>query len=169
MAIDGYAVNGAALVYVGTGSAGALELLGYTDAGVPMDVTEVTDDIMTDVMGKVPHDIQSMGMTARIVANLIAMDRTVLAKITGRGDRTTVGQMNTAGLVLGAAGYSFRVGISSPLDTPWSFSRCIIRPGFGTTHASKANPFRVEFFAWPVAAVTATTSKDAPLWTRSLS
>jgi hypothetical protein len=134
-----------------------------------MDVTEVTADIMTDVMGQVPQDIQSMGMTARIVANLIAMDRTVLAKITGKGDRTTVGTLNTAGLVLGAGGHAFRVGISSPLDTPWSFSRCIIRPGFGTTQASKANPFRVEFFAWPVAAVTATTSKDTVLWTRSLS
>lgn len=72
-------------------------------------------------------------------------------------------------LFLSAGGHAFRVGISSPLDTPWSFSRCIIRPGFGTTQASKANPFRVEFFAWPVAAVTATTSKDTVLWTRSLS
>ncbi len=169
MAIDGFAVNGAALVYVGTGAAGALELLGYTDSGVDMDVQELTADIMSDVFGQAPHDVQYMGKTARIVANLIAMDRTILAKITGRGDRTTVGQLNTAGMVIGAAGYAFRLGISAPLDTPWSFSKAIVRGGFSTRLASKANPFRVEFFAGPFGSTTATTSKDVPLWTRSLS
>jgi len=168
MAIDGYTVNGTALVSVGTGTSGALEVLGYTQDGVDIDITEITEDIMTDVMGRAPQDVQAMGMTARIVCAFIALDRTVLAKITGRGDRTAVGQVNTPGLVLGAAGHLFRVGIASPFDTPWSFSKCLVRPGFGTRLATKANPLRVEFFALPYAAVTTVAGKDTPLWTRAI-
>ncbi|VTS00758.1 unnamed protein product [Gemmata massiliana] len=170
MAIDGYTVNGAARVQVGTGSAGALELLGYTDRGVQIDIQELTKDIITDISGEAPQDVQSMGMMARIVANLIAMDRTVFKKLQGRGDRTTPGLVNTAGLVLGGSGnYLFRVGIESPFDEPWSFNKCFVRPGYGTTLASAANPFRIEFQAIPWAAATAVTNKDTPLWTRSLS
>ncbi|MBP3954965.1 hypothetical protein J8F10_37400 [Gemmata sp. G18] len=169
MAVDGYCVNGAARVQVGTGSAGALELLGYTDRGVQIDITELKKDIVTDISGEAPQDVQDMSMTARIVVNLIAMDRAVFKKLQGRGDRTTPGLANTAGLVLGAGGYLFRVGIESPFDEPWSFNKCFIRPGYGTTLASAANPFRIEFQAIPWAAATAVTNKDTPLWTRSLS
>lgn len=168
MAIDGFTVNGTALVSVGTGAAGALETLGYTQDGVDIEITELTEDIITDVMGRAPQDVQSMGMTARIVVSLIAMDRTVLAKVTGKGDRTTVGALNTPGLVMGNGGHLFRVGIASPFDTPWSFSKCFVRPGFGTRLATKANPFRIEFFAIPYAAFTVTAGKDTVLWTRSL-
>lgn len=169
MAVDGYMVNGTSFIYVGTGTAGALELLGYTDAGTDMTVNENKGEIFTDLFGPMtPQDFQDFGMTARIIAPLIACDRTVLAKITGKGDRTTVGQINTPGLVLGIAGYAFRVAIASPADSPWSFSKCVLRPTFGSKLATKANPFRVEFFAWPYASYTATTGKDTPLWTRSL-
>lgn len=170
MPVDGYFVNGTAFVYVGTGSAGALELLGYTDAGTDMNVSENKGEIFTDLFGPMtPQDFQDFGMTARIVAPLIAADRTVLAKILDKGDRTTLGLLNTPGLVLGVNGYRFRVAIASTFDSPWSFTSCILRPGFGTTLATKANPFRVEFMAWPYASYTATTGKDVPLWTRSLS
>lgn len=169
MAIDGFTVNGTALVYVGTGIGGALELLGYTDQGVQMNVDEHKLEIFSDVFGpRTPHDFQDMGMTARIVAPLIAMDRTVLASITGRGDRTTVGMISTPGLVLGSGGYFFRVGIASPADAPWSFSYCLLRPGFNSKLATKANPFNVEFFAWPFKTYTATNGLDGVLWTRSL-
>jgi hypothetical protein len=168
MAIDGFCVNGTALVSVGTGSAGALETLGYTDQGVDIEIEELTNDIITDVMGMAPQEVQSMGMIARITVPLIAVDRTVLAKITGRGDRTTVGLVNTPGLLLGTNSHLFRVGIAAPLDTPWSFSKCFMRPGFGAKLATKANPFRVQFTAIPYAAYTVTSGKDTPLWTRSL-
>ena len=122
---------------------------------------------MTDVMGRAPQDVQAMGMTARIVCPLIAVDRTVLVDLLGRGDGTAVGQVNTPGLVLGHTGYLYKVGIGSPFDAPWSFPYCFIRPGFGTRLASKANPLRIEFFAIPFAPVATITGKDRPLWSRS--
>lgn len=167
-------VNGCSFVYVGTGSAGALELLGYTEAGVDKDLKENKREIMTDLFGDMtPQDFQDMGMVARIVAPMIAMDRAVMAKIMGRGDSGTVGQLNTPGLVMGApmplvgaGGYAYRVVISSNFDAPWSFSKCVTLSE-STRLATKANPYRFEFFAWPYASFTASTGKGAPLWTRS--
>lgn len=169
MAVDGYAVNGAALVYVGTGGSGALQLLGYTDQGVDIEIIENKQEIMTDLFGPMtPQDFQDMGLMARIVAPLIAMDRTVLATVMGRSNQTTKGQTGTPGLVLGVNGYAFRVGIASLFDSPWSFNSCLLRPRSATRLATKANPFRVEFLAWPYTPYTATTGKDVTLWTRSL-
>ena len=168
MAIDGFAVNGPSLIYVGTGGGGALQLLGYTDQGTDVEVMENKAEIYSDIFGPMtPHDFQDMGMMARIVAPLIAMDRTVLATVTGRGDRSAVGQVSTPGLVIGTD-WAFRVGIASTFDSPWSFSRCLMRPRFGTRLATKANPFRVEFFAWPWAPVTTVSGVNTTLWTRSL-
>ena len=169
MAVDGYAVNGAALVYVGTGTLGALQLLGFTDQGVDVEIMENKAEIFTDIFGPMtPHDFQDMGMVARIVCPLIAMDRTVMNTVLGRSNQTTKGQVGTPGLVLGVNGYAFRVGISSLFDVPWSFSYAVTRPRHGTRLATKANPYRIEFFAWPYASYTVVTGKDAPLWTRSL-
>lgn len=169
MPVDGYTISGAALVYVGTGTAGALELLGYTQGGVDFEVTEEYEPILTDIFGpRVPQDFQNMGMVASINCPLIAMDRTVLAKVTGRGDRTTLGQVSTPGMVMGVAGYAFKVAIASSADSPWTFVKCIMRPSFGTKLATKANPFMARFYAWPWATYTVTTGKDQTLWNRIL-
>lgn len=169
MSIDGFMVNGSALLYTGTGGGGALELLGYTDNGVRMRVIENYSDIISDVFGPMtPHDIQQMGMVANISVPLIACDRSVLAKVTGRSNRAAVGQIGTPGLVMGVAGYAFRVGIASPADNPWSFPYCITRPGFDTQLATKANPFVLEFFAWPWGSYTVINATNQTLWTRSL-
>lgn len=167
MALDGYAINGPAFVYTGTGTAGALELLGYTEAGVDMDIKENKREIMTDLFGDMtPQDFQDMGMVARVVAPLIAMDRTVMAKIMGRGDRSVAaGDLNTPGLVLGAGGYRFKVAIASSFDSPWAFHSCLTLSA-STRLATKANPFRFEFFAWPYAPYTALTGKDTVFWSR---
>ena len=168
MAVDGYMINGTAFVYVGTGSGGALELLGYTDQGVEMNVDEFKMEIYTDLYGqRTPQDFQDMGMLARISTPLIACDREVLAKITGRGDRTQVGMTSTPGLVLGQD-YSFTVAIASSADVPWRFETCLMSRGFGTRLATKANPFRCDFIAWPFAPYTALTGMDWTLWSRGL-
>jgi hypothetical protein len=170
MAIDGFTVNGSALLYVGTGSAGALELLGYTQDGVDSDIQEKKGELFTDIFGPmVPHDFQDFGMDATVRAPLIAMDSAIFAKAIGRGDRTTLGLINTPGLVFGAAGYLVRVAIAAPLNTPWSFSKCLIRPGHGTRLATKANPYTISWYAFPWASVATVSGKDTPLFTRSLS
>ncbi len=182
MAIDGYTVNGSSLVYTGTGSAGALELLGYTDNGVDIQINKNLSEIFTDIYGPMtPHDLQDMGMTARIVAPFIAIDRTVMTKVLTKGDNSgsgsTQGKLNTAGLPLGAgfpngvggANFLFKVAIASPADVNWQFNYCAVRPTFGTRLATKANPFRLEFLALPWQSYTATTAKDAVLYQRGVS
>ena len=168
--IDRYTLNGSAIVSVGTGTLGALETVGYSDNGVDIAVQENKAEILTDIFGPMtPQDFQDMGMTARIVVPFIAVDTSVLNKILDRGDRTSSGQVNTPGLVIGMAGYAFRLAIASPFWSPWSFSYCVVRPGFGTKLAVKANVFRMEFYAWPWATVATVAGKDTTLWTRSLS
>lgn len=170
MAIDGWTINGPAVVSVGTGSLGALETLGYTDGGVDVSVDELTADIISDVFGPLlAHDVQQFGMTAQITVPLVAMDRTVLGKVIGRGDRTTVGLLSTPGLTMGQSGYAFRVGIASTVDSPWSFSKCILKPGSRFKLATKVQPFTLTFFAGPFATYTVVSGKDTPIFTRSLS
>ena len=169
MALDGFTVNGTALVYVGTGAGGAKELLGYTEQGVDMDITENKAEIMTDLYGdKTPQDFQDMGMMARMVIPLISIDRTVLAKVVGRGDRSTYGALNTPGLPLGSnGGYYFSVGVTAPLDVPWFFPYCLLRTE-GQRLATKANPFRLEVVAWPFSSFSVTNGKNAVLFTRAI-
>lgn len=167
MAIDGYSINGTAFVQTNTGTAGALETLGYTEQGVDMDITESKEEIMTDLFGnRTPQDFQDMGMMARVVVPLIAYDRAVLAKILNKGDRTTYGSLNTPGIALGQAGYKFAVLIQAPLDVPWYFYSCLVRAS-GQRLATKANPLRVEIVAWPWTSYVSTTGKDAPLFARA--
>ncbi len=184
MANDSYLVNGAAFVYVGTGTALALELLGYTEAGVNMDIKENKREIMTDLMGDMtPQDFQDMGMIANLEAPLIAMDSAVLYKVMGRGDHTAstsptlgggTGLTNTPGTVLGINGYAFPVVIASPYTPPtaniftgnaWRFETCLCMNSDWRL-ATKANPFRLQLMAWPYKSFTATTGKDARLWSR---
>lgn len=170
MAVDTWAINGTAFCYVGTGNASAMELLGYTEQGVDMDITENKTEIMTDLFGdKTPQDLQDMGMVGRMVMPMIAYDRAVMAKVISRGDRTTYGSLNTPGLPMGTNGYKIPVYISAPLDggTVWYFYSCVLKAE-GQRLATKANPLRLEIFAWPYKAYTATTGKDAPLFARAL-
>lgn len=168
-------MNGSALVYTDAVLANTYVLLGFTDGGVDMNVQYNRGEIMTDIMGPMtPQDFQDFGMTARIVCPFIAIDRTQMTSVLKRGDAASVGLNNTPGIVVGAGTgpsgpsttYKFKLGIASPFDTGWLFSACLVRPGFGTKLAVKANPYRVEFFAWPYASYTVTTGKDASLYTR---
>jgi hypothetical protein len=165
---DGYHINGPALVYTGTGSAGALELLGYTVDGVDISISKNVAEIITDLFGPMtPQDFQDMGEVASITCPLIVSYREVLSRVANRGDRGAVGQMNTPGLVLGQTGAAFSVGITST-DSPWLFAKAVVRPDMRAKLATKAHPFVLQLFAWPYAAYTALTGQNVPLYTRSL-
>lgn len=168
-------------MYVGTGSALALELLGYTEAGVNMDIKENKREIMTDLMGDMtPQDFQDMGMIANLETPLIALDTAVLTKVMGRGDHTTAalaggtGLTNSPGLVLGIGGYAFPVVVASTVPdgvilagSAWRFETCLCMNSDWRL-ATKANPFKLQLMAWPYKSYTATSGKDARLWSRVL-
>lgn len=166
MSINGYTVNGVAFVYVGTGVEGAMQLLGYTEAGVDQNIKENKREIMTDLFGDMtPQDFQDMGMIARIVCPFIAIDRTVMATIQGRGNQEVTGELNLPGLVLGVGGWSFPLAIASEADMPWYFQSAITL-NEETRLATKANPMKLEFFCWPYTSYLATTGQGTILWER---
>ena len=170
MAINGYMVNGSAIVYTDVDTPGSFLPLGYTDSGVDMNVQQNKGEILTDIFGPMtPQDFQDFGMTARLVCPFIAMDRTEMNAVLTLGDSLTSpnGATTTPGLVLGEAGYKFGVYIASSFDSPWVFSNAIVRPGFGTRLAVKANVFRMEFYCWPYAPSSALTGAGIQLWSRS--
>ncbi len=177
MPITSFHAFGPALVYIQPyidGELGDISLLGYTDHGARMRVVKNISDIITDIYGPMtPHDLQDMGMIANIQAPLIASDRTVLDSILNPGDSSGPGLINTPGLVLGATGHLFAVGITSDslelagqVDSPWFFPFCMTRPGFDTTLATRANPFTVEFFCFPWSNFTNTDAYNQPLFVR---
>ena len=176
MPITSYHCNGPALCYVSSYVGGVLQpfaLLGYTDHGARLRVVENKSDIITDVFGPMtPQDIQDMGMIANISIPLIASDRAQLASLQGFGDRVATGLINTPGLVLGAAGYRIALAISASslpgqADSPWLFPSCLVRPGYDTTLATRANPFTIEFFAFPWANYDTIVGSNTPLWSRT--
>jgi len=178
MAITSFQAFGPALVFVSFYEdqvLGPYSLLGYTDHGVRMRVIENKSDIITDIYGPMtPHDIQDMGAIANIQVPLIASDRGILAEIMNRGDHSSPGQINTPGLVLGANSFLFNIAITSnslalegQVDDPWQFPYCCTRPGFDTTLATRANPFTVEFFAFPWSIYSNTQAFDTTLFSRS--
>lgn len=170
MAVDGYWVTGPSLVYTGTGSANALELLGFCERGAEVEIVKNYHEIMTDVLGPMtPQELQDMGKVASVTCPLIAIDRAVMAKIMGaRGNAAQVGYLNTPGRNVGANGDSFRLGIAAAADSPFSFNNAVVRPA-RFPMSVQARPYTITFYCWPYIAFTATTGLDAPLYTRSLS
>jgi hypothetical protein len=173
MAISTYTVYGAAFVYVNPAGAG-YSLLGYTEQGVDIDITESKDELMTDLLGtKTPQDFQDMGGLVRIVAPLIAVDTTVLDSIFMVGDLSSLGQINTPGVVLGINNKAVGIGIASPssggagFNRPWTCPTAIIR-SHGSRIATKANPWRLEAVGWPFLSFTASSGKGGVLFKRSL-
>jgi hypothetical protein len=173
MAVDGFTINGSAFVYVTTGSAGALELLGYTDNGVDIQISYHRKEVYTDLYGEMtPQDFMDMGMVAAITTPFVAVDRTVLAKLMTLGDNSGSGgsgssrMLNSPGLLLGAGGHSVGVAVASPADVGWYFPECLIKPVVGTVLATKLNPLKVGFVAWPFQTYNATSGKDGVLWQR---
>lgn len=171
MAITGYTINGPALVYVGTGGSGALQLLGYTDGGVELEMMENSSEIFTDVFGPMtPQDFQQMGIVARVVAPLVAIDEAVQAGIINRTSHTAgfPGLTGLPGQVLGVGGYAYRLAIASgqaPAAGNLIFSAAIIRPRWSWRMATKVFPQRFEWFCWPYAPYTATSGRNQSLYT----
>lgn len=167
MAIDNWRVGGPALISVGTGSGGALEVLGYTDGGVDWGLAKHLEPIISDVFGpRTPHTMQDLGEVGRLTLPLIACDAAVLAKMESRGDRTALGQLNTPGLVL--TSYAFRVVVAAPLnaDMVRSFNLCLVEDVKGK-NATKANPLVLSLVSGPFAAYTVTSGKDTQIWTKA--
>lgn len=169
MAIDGFHINGTALVYVSTGQGNSLEFLGYTTDGVDVEPTHNMAEIMTDVFGNMtPHDMQDMGDTATMQLPMIATDRAVLNKVLNRGNKSAFGRLNTPGMPLGSAGYGMSVLITSSLDSSWYFYNCFFRPNARVKLGVRAAPFNLSLLALPLATYATLNGTNALLYTRGI-
>lgn len=102
-------VSGALLVKTGTGSASALEDLGYSINGVEIQEDVFTGDVPGDQNGGdqgPPIDIQYFGEVHRISIDLSKYDPAVAAKIQSKYKGGTAGAIGTPGsLFIGATTY----------------------------------------------------------------
>lgn len=105
-------VAGAVLVKVGTGSASALESLGYSINGVDIQEDVYTGDVPGDQNGGdsgPPIEIQYFGEVHRISLDLSKYDPAIAAKIQPKYKGGTAGVVGTPGSLFFAAGTYFRL------------------------------------------------------------
>jgi hypothetical protein len=160
-------VFGSAVLLVGGST------LGITTDGVEVTVTHITEDVPADNFGATPAQVQYMGMSARISAELVYFDQSVLntAMDFGAGG---LGLMGSVGTLIDIQNLKFALVVrSTPSGTGvagtnpcYKFANCYLENvtyKFGTR---KSTP-RVEFRALPV--YQSGISSGAALWTSSCS
>jgi hypothetical protein len=171
--INGYTVNGPAIVTANIGASHAYVVIGYTQDGVDVAIQQMLEEIMTDVFGpRVPQDYQDMMMKCRITCPFIALDRTQFLLLLNAGDKTgnTDGTSNSPGLVLGAGGYSFVLSIASQFDAAggyWFASTFVRDDKIASKLGTKVSPIRCNFEAIPKASYTAVAGANSVVYSRS--
>lgn len=145
---------GAVLVKTGTGSASALESLGYTANGVEIDEELKTLDVPGDENGGdegVPIDIQNLGQIHHIRMELTKFDIAVIAKITPRVLGGTNGEQGTIGALFAAGTLTYRVLLTGTNFTR-NYLKCIPR-GVREVVGTKFTRWVLEWDAYPSAGV----------------
>jgi hypothetical protein len=162
-------VNGEAHLQVGTGSGGALQLLGVSVDGVEGTIEDHTKPIMTDTFGPdVPFDEQQFLQTATVNAALVFYDDGVLGAIRGRASGTD-GEVGQAGQLWGAGGLYFRLLITSPIGSlPYNFPHARMTGSWRHKEGTQKTIWNVSFFCVPYTGVAGSTS-GAVLYNRSTS
>lgn len=109
-------VAGKVLIRTGSGSADALEDLGYSINGVRIFEDVFTGDVPGDENGGdagPPIDIQYFGQVDRIEIEMSKFDAAVIAKIAPRLKGGTAGTVGTPGTLFGAGSKFFRLLLTS--------------------------------------------------------
>lgn len=169
-----YHMQGAVVVYTGTGVANAGEQLGMTEDGVDIRIEEFLIPVKTDAAGEAPADFQKMGARARIRLRLVTYDDAVLQHVLSRGDRTAAGELSTAGTLVHTNSYGFKVGLTGDTnatnhDDPWYFPNAHLAGAtpVGAKLGSRYTIWDVELEAIGFVAGSATSNKDKVLYARA--
>ena len=143
-------VAGPCLVKTDTGSANALESLGYTRDGAQITFDGYMLDVPVDDNGGEagpPADVQYMGETATIVLNLTKYDSAVIAKVTPRLYGGTDGQVGTPGTLFFGDSKSYRLLLATTL-LPYNFVRAILRSANEVNKGTKFSEYRLVWTAY---------------------
>lgn len=155
-------VDGLAVIWTGSGTDGALEILGYTRNGVE----QVNEPYMLDVPGDEnggddgpPVDIQILGEVVRMRCEMTKFDETVANRIRGRVNALTQtpGLPVTPGTLLFANDYHFRVlilpsGTDGVVTRPVNLPRCVPREPIEENKGTKFSTLLLEFTAYKTGA-----------------
>jgi hypothetical protein len=146
-----HAVNvaGPAEVKVGTGSAGALESLGYTRQGADVRNQGFFIDVPGDQNGGdqgPPIEVQYLGEIARIRLEMTKWDEAIAAKIRTRLLAGTEGTPGAAGTLMFGDSKTVRVTLSTTTG-PMNFPRCFIRGEWEINKGTRYSTLVVEFEA----------------------
>lgn len=123
--------HGLATILVNTGSAGALETLGFTRNGADVSEEGFWIDVPGDENGGDsgdPIDIQYIGEMARVRLEFTKFDQAVLTKVMKRrlSATKTAGTVDTPGRFVFLNSEAFRLVVNTPTD-PKNFLRALPR------------------------------------------
>jgi hypothetical protein len=142
-------IAGAAHIKVGTGSAGALEELGYTRNGADLRPEGYFLNVPGDENGGddgPPIEVIYMGETAQIRVELTKFDVAVADRVACRVRGGTAGTPSAAGTALFAGSYTMRVLVHTTA-APMNFPRCIPREPIEINKGTKFSTLIFQFEA----------------------
>src|ERR1700674_3007939 len=108
---------GPTYLQVGTGGAGALQHLGWTERGVRITFDAAFEDVMTDVSGtRIPFDVLYEAEQAFITADLVLYDELVMNTVNDRGLGGTEGNIGftATGSLFRQEGLTYRLLVFCP-------------------------------------------------------
>ena len=138
-------VAGLATITVDTGSAHALETLGYTQNGASVRFNGFFLDVHTDENGGddgPPTDVQYLGETADITLDFTKFDTTVADKIRPRIYGGSAGTVGSVGTLMSGSSSTYRLCINSP-TTPLNFPVVIFREPIEINKGTKYSTWRL--------------------------
>jgi len=142
-------VAGLATIKVGTGAAGALEILGYTVNGAEITLEQFSIDVPGDQNGGddgPPIDVQNLGQIARIRLELTKWNETIADKCKCRERGGTAGVIPVPGHLWFASSLDYRLLISTATALlSYNFSRAI---PLGTIDINKGTKFSRMVMEW---------------------
>lgn len=133
-----------------TGSAHALENLGYTRDGAQIRSDAYMLDVPSDDAGGEsgpPADVQHLGEVMHIIMDLTKWDATILAKVTPRKYGGTAGTPGTPGSLLIGGGLTYRLIVYTAV-TPLNFPCVIFREPYEFNRGTKFSTMRLEGTAY---------------------
>jgi hypothetical protein len=151
-------VAGACLIKVGTGSAGALETLGYTRDGATIRLDGYFLDVKTDDAGGEagpPADVQWLGQTAMIGLELTRWDDAIAEKFVNRVfGQTTAGSITVANAPTGSlmitGSFGHRLCLIPSVGRAYNFPYAFFREAIEVNKGTKYSTMRVESYALAV-------------------
>ena len=140
-------VTGPALVRTGTGTANALEDLGFSINGIQLIETVFESDVPGDQNGGEegpPIDIQYFGQIDRIRMEFSKYDELVVDKIRARLRGGTAGIIGTAGTLIAGTSVFYRLLIT-PTNTPRNYVAAIPREPIEVNRGTKYSRLIMEW------------------------